>query len=167
MERLGLVWQVEQELERIISLGLLPKGGLLPSEHTLARRYGVSRTTVREAMLRLAGKGLVVQHPGRKSRAVALDEAVTLENLSVALHTDLRTAPERLRLLEGYLSLKRETQTVNRIALNTASSAVVCGSDESRPRSRRRQTSCGSGVARQFERAPLRVIATDSGDRVR
>jgi GntR family transcriptional repressor for pyruvate dehydrogenase complex len=109
MERMGLVWQVEQELERIISLGLLPKDGLLPSEHTLAQRYGVSRTTVRKAVLRLAVKGLVVQRPGRKSRAVALDEAVTLENLSVALHTDCRSSAERLRLLEGYLALKRET----------------------------------------------------------
>ncbi|MBN1208242.1 MAG: winged helix-turn-helix transcriptional regulator, partial [Myxococcaceae bacterium] len=75
MERLGLVFQVEQELERVISLGRLPEGGVLPSEHTLARRYGVSRSTVREALLRLCTRGLVVQHPGRNSRAVALDEA--------------------------------------------------------------------------------------------
>ncbi|MBN1206873.1 MAG: winged helix-turn-helix transcriptional regulator, partial [Myxococcaceae bacterium] len=77
--------KVEQELERVISLGQLPEDGVLPSEHTLARRYGVSRSTVREALLRLGTRGLVVQHPGRKSRAVALDEAVTLENLSMAL----------------------------------------------------------------------------------
>jgi GntR family transcriptional repressor for pyruvate dehydrogenase complex len=110
MERMGLVAHVEQQLERVISLGLLPEQGLLPSEHTLARQYGVSRATARQALQRLAARGLVVQHAGRKSRAVALDEAVTLENLGVALHAEQGSAhPERRRLLEGYLDLKRET----------------------------------------------------------
>jgi GntR family transcriptional repressor for pyruvate dehydrogenase complex len=105
MERMGLVSRVAEELERLISQGLLPEGGLLPSEQTLARRYGVSRPTVREALLRLAVRGLVVQHPGRRSRAVAMDEAVTLENLGVALRGEGPAHPERRRLLEGYLAL--------------------------------------------------------------
>ncbi|HYH98439.1 GntR family transcriptional regulator, partial [Hyalangium sp.] len=110
MERMGLVAHVEQQLERVISLGLLPEQGLLPSEHTLARQYGVSRATARQALQRLAARGLVVQHPGRRSRAVVLDEVVTLEDLGVALHADQGPAhPERRRLLEGYLALKRET----------------------------------------------------------
>ncbi len=37
-----------------------------------------------------------------------LDEALTLENLSVALTGDGQLSPGRLRLLEGYLALKRE-----------------------------------------------------------
>ena len=98
MARLGLVGHVEQEIERMISQGMLPEDGFLPAEHSLARRYGVSRTTVREALRLLVARGLVEQHPGRRSRAVALDEAVTLENLSVALppqahHFDERTEP--------------------------------------------------------------------------
>jgi GntR family transcriptional regulator, transcriptional repressor for pyruvate dehydrogenase complex len=40
---------------------------------------------------------------------VALDEALTLENLGVALHTQGPVHPERRRLLEGFLSLKRDT----------------------------------------------------------
>ena len=109
MERTGLVARIEQDLERIISLGRLPRNGFLPSEQLLARRYGVSRATARQALLRLAVRGLVVQHPGRRSRAVPLQEAVTLENLSVALHAEGPTPPERRRLLEGYFELKRET----------------------------------------------------------
>lgn len=109
MERWGLVAQVEEELERVIGLEQLPKDGKLPSELSLARRYGVSRATVREALLRLEAKGLVVKHPGRRSRTVALDEAVTLENLAVALHAKDRMLPERRRLLEGFLALKRDT----------------------------------------------------------
>ncbi len=108
MERLGLVSQLEGELERIISLGLLPKDGELPSEQSLAKRYGVSRTTAREALMRLSARGLVVQHPGRRARAVALDEALTLENLGMVLHGEASRHPERKLLLEGYLALKRE-----------------------------------------------------------
>jgi DNA-binding FadR family transcriptional regulator len=65
--------------------------------------------TAREALLRLAARGLVVQHAGRRSRAVPLREAVTLENLSVALHGVGEGHPEELLLLEGYFALKRET----------------------------------------------------------
>ncbi|WP_414654163.1 FadR/GntR family transcriptional regulator [Hyalangium sp.] len=107
---MGLVAHVEQQLERVIALGLLPEEGLLPSEHTLARRYGVSRATARQALQRLAARGLVVQHPGRRSRAVVMDEAVTLENVGVVLHAEQGSAhPERRQLLAAYLSLKRET----------------------------------------------------------
>ncbi len=109
MEPMGLVSRVEEELERWIVLGLLPKDGSLPSEQVLARRQGVSRATARQALLRLAARGLVVQHAGRRCRALPLSEAVTLENLSVMLHGEDRSHPERRPLLEGYFSLKRET----------------------------------------------------------
>ena len=106
MEWVGLVGRVEEQLERAISLGKLPECGSFGSEQKLARSYGVSRGTVREALRRLAARGLVVQHPGRKTRALALDESLTLENLGLALH-DERSAGSR-RLLEGYFCLKRQ-----------------------------------------------------------
>jgi len=109
MARLGLVGHVEQEIERMISQGMLPEDGFLPAEHSLAKRYGVSRTTVREALRLLVARGLVEQHPGRRSRAVALDEAVTLESLSVALPSEGPMSSQGQRLLEGYLALKRDT----------------------------------------------------------
>ncbi|HSP81247.1 MAG TPA: winged helix-turn-helix domain-containing protein, partial [Myxococcaceae bacterium] len=87
MERMGLVSQLEQELERMIVSGMLPEeGGVLPSEQMLARHHGVSRATVREALLRLAARGLVVQHPGRRTRAVPVGQAVSLENLGLLLN---------------------------------------------------------------------------------
>ncbi len=106
MERVGLVARVEEQLERIIAQGRLPECGRFASEETLARRYGVSRGTVREALRRLAARGLVVQHPGRKTRGVALDESLTLENLGLALHDE--RSPGARWLLEGYFSLKRQ-----------------------------------------------------------
>lgn len=106
MERVGLVAYVEEQLEREISLGRLPESGQLGSEQKLARRYGVCRGTVREALRRLAARGLVVQHPGRMARVVALNEPLTLENLGLALHEEL--SPEGRWLLEGYFCLKRQ-----------------------------------------------------------
>jgi DNA-binding FadR family transcriptional regulator len=108
MERLGLVTQLEAELERRISMGLLPQEGKLPSERTLASQYGVSRTTAREALVRLRARGLVQVHPGRRARAVFMQEAVRLENLGTALLGEGPSHPERQQLLAGYLELKRE-----------------------------------------------------------
>ncbi len=108
-EQTRLVARIEEELERMISREAVHPSGSLPSEEKLARSYGVARGTIREAMLRLSARGLLVQHPGRRARAVALERVVTLESLGVALH-DLGSArPERRRLLEGYFELKRET----------------------------------------------------------
>jgi GntR family transcriptional repressor for pyruvate dehydrogenase complex len=109
LEPQGFVARIAEDLERTISQGRLPKDGSLPSEQLLAKSYGVSRSTVREALKQLAARGVVVQHPGRRNRAARLDVAITLENLSVALHAVGPAHPERVRLLEGYLSLKRET----------------------------------------------------------
>ncbi|WP_341868158.1 FadR/GntR family transcriptional regulator [Corallococcus carmarthensis] len=97
---------VEAELERDIALGRLPPCGQFGSEAKLARSFDVCRGTIREAMRRLAARGLVVQRPGRKTRAVALDESLTLENLGLVLH-DANSAEAR-SLLEGYFSLKRQ-----------------------------------------------------------
>ncbi|WP_324291328.1 FadR/GntR family transcriptional regulator [Corallococcus sp. bb12-1] len=103
---MGLVAQVEEQLEREIMLGRLPESGQLGSEQKLACGYGVSRGTVREALRRLAARGLVVQRPGRKTRAVALDASLTLENLGLALHDE--RSPEGRELLEGFFCLKRQ-----------------------------------------------------------
>jgi len=108
MERLGLVGQLEAELERTISLGLVPEGGKLPSERALASHYGVSRSTAREAMVRLRMRGLVEVHPGRRARAVVMEQAVRLENLSTALLGEGPSRPERHAMLASYLELKRE-----------------------------------------------------------
>ncbi|MFP2897497.1 FadR/GntR family transcriptional regulator [Corallococcus sp. 4LFB] len=106
MVRVGLVAYVEEQIERDIALGRLPRNGGLASERMMARHYGVSRGTVREALRRLAARGLVVQHAGRQARAVAMHESLTLENLGLALHDE--RSEECRRLLEGFFSLKRQ-----------------------------------------------------------
>ena len=108
MRRMGLVDRLEAELERGISLGWLPGNGQLPSERTLAQKEGVSRSTAREALVRLESRGLIVRHPGRRSVALPLEQSLTLENLGVALHGNDSAHPERHVLLAGYFALKRE-----------------------------------------------------------
>ena len=56
--------QVADSLIREIETGRYPIGSLLPSEHELSDRYGVSRHTVREAMRRLAERGLISRRQG-------------------------------------------------------------------------------------------------------
>ncbi|WP_370051383.1 GntR family transcriptional regulator [Corallococcus sp. AB011P] len=106
MGRGGLVAYVEAQIERDIALGRLHPSGQFGSEAKLARRYDVCRGTLREALRRLAARGLVVQCPGRRTLAVALDESLTLENLGLALHD--ASNPDARWLLEGYFSLKRQ-----------------------------------------------------------
>ncbi|AKI98783.1 DNA-binding FadR family transcriptional regulator [Archangium gephyra] len=109
LERAKLARRIEEDLEQMISRGEVHPSGNLPPEQLLARRYGVARGTVREALLRLAARGLILQRQGRKARAVPLEHALTLESVGVALHARGRARAERLRLLGGYFELKRET----------------------------------------------------------
>lgn len=56
---------VERRLTEAIMSGVLRAGERLPSENDLANSFGVSATTVREALNSLRGRGLVVTVRGR------------------------------------------------------------------------------------------------------
>lgn len=60
----GRVEQLLHQLEKSLLDGSFPANARLPSERLLAEQYGVSRNTVREAMQRLAARGLVRSRPG-------------------------------------------------------------------------------------------------------
>ncbi|MFQ5557352.1 MAG: GntR family transcriptional regulator [Acidimicrobiales bacterium] len=60
----SLAAQTEQILRQHLLDGELAPGDRLPPEHDLARRFGVSRATVRTAVGSLARRGLVVQRHG-------------------------------------------------------------------------------------------------------
>lgn len=55
---------IVDELENMILEGTLQPGERLPAERTLADRFGVSRPSLREAVQRLAAKGLLVSRHG-------------------------------------------------------------------------------------------------------
>jgi GntR family transcriptional regulator len=56
--------QLEQDLRRQIQSGIHVYGSRLPPEQTLARLYGVSRVTARQALQRLSEAGLISRRHG-------------------------------------------------------------------------------------------------------
>jgi len=58
--------QVSKEIQRFILSGRLPLGSPLPTEQVLADRFGVHRSTVREAIRRIENEGLVQRRAGRR-----------------------------------------------------------------------------------------------------
>lgn len=60
----GRVEEVMHRLETALLDGSFPANARLPAERVLAERYEVSRNTVREAISRLAARGLVRSRPG-------------------------------------------------------------------------------------------------------
>ena len=60
----GRVEEVMRQLETALLDGSYPANSRLPAERVLAEQYEVSRNTVREAIQRLAARGLVRSKPG-------------------------------------------------------------------------------------------------------
>ena len=53
------------ELEKLILSGQLPVGGRIPPERELAELWGLSRSSVRDALKQLELRGLIERRPGR------------------------------------------------------------------------------------------------------
>jgi DNA-binding FadR family transcriptional regulator len=77
--------QVAEQLREAVLDGTLPPGAVLPAERELGDRFGVSRTTVREALRALQAQGLVVaagpNSPLRVAEAQALSTGPVREAL--------------------------------------------------------------------------------------
>jgi GntR family transcriptional regulator len=64
---LPMHYQVEQDMRKRIETGIWQAGQQLPSEMELCALYGVSRTTLRQAISSLVDEGLIVRERGRGS----------------------------------------------------------------------------------------------------
>jgi GntR family transcriptional regulator len=60
-----LYLRIAEDLEEQIRSGSLSEGSQLPTETELKEQYGASRNTVRDAVQRLTGKGLIETRPGK------------------------------------------------------------------------------------------------------
>ncbi len=73
---------LREKIEEAIAMGALAPGTAL-EEAVLAERYGVSRTPVREALIQLAGEGLVEMRPRRGAVVASIGPARLLEMFEV------------------------------------------------------------------------------------
>lgn len=64
MEHTGLVEAIMRRLETALLDGTYAANARMPAERALAEQFGVSRNTVREALQRLAARGLLRIRPG-------------------------------------------------------------------------------------------------------
>ena len=60
-----LYYRLREALRERMASGELPVGSLLPTEQEISEQYGVSRTTVRQAILGLVQEGLVTRKQGK------------------------------------------------------------------------------------------------------
>jgi DNA-binding GntR family transcriptional regulator len=95
---MGLKLAYETIRDEILSLDLRP--GQLLDETTLAERFGMSRSPIREALIRLAGEDMVVMLPNRSTIVAPIDitsfpkyvEALDLaQRINTRLAAELRT----------------------------------------------------------------------------
>jgi GntR family transcriptional regulator len=70
-EKAALYQDVALRLRQAISDGTYPPGSRLPSEHELAERFGVARSTVRHALTVLGEDGLIASHQGARRTVLA------------------------------------------------------------------------------------------------
>ena len=102
--------RLRDQLEQDIVTGALRPGERL-DEQSLAARFGVSRTPIREALMQLATAGLVDLQPRRGAFVASLSLKDVIERFEVmaalegtcgALAARRITEPERLALLEAH-----------------------------------------------------------------
>jgi GntR family transcriptional regulator, transcriptional repressor for pyruvate dehydrogenase complex len=118
----GRVEQVMHRLEMALLDGSLAAGARLPAERVLAEQYQVARNTIREALSRLAARGLVRSRPGA---GVFVTDRLRTGIVSpwgqlVAEHPDLRDdILEFRRVLEGatayFAALRADAADIERL----------------------------------------------------
>jgi DNA-binding FadR family transcriptional regulator len=72
---------VADELARMIQSGGFREGERLPAERDLMQRYGVSRSAVREAIVSLANRGLVMTRLGHRPIVCKLDYGIAIDKV--------------------------------------------------------------------------------------
>ena len=78
---------VADELARLINSEAIADGSVLPPERVLAERFGVSRTTIREALLSLQAAGLLSLSKRSRARVTRMTNPAFINQLSGAAQT--------------------------------------------------------------------------------
>jgi len=100
IQRQKLSEQVFDRLWRMIEDGELAPGDTIPSERALMERFGVGRPAVREALQRLANKGVITISHGERSRVNELTAGVALDQVEDYAKLLLSSEPSNLEHLK-------------------------------------------------------------------
>lgn len=92
---------VYQQIYQRISQGDWPKGTRLPTEIDLAEQFGVSRTVIREALLRLRIDGLIASRQGAGTHVIASPNRRVLDFSEPSSVADLQRCYEFRVGVEG------------------------------------------------------------------
>ncbi|MBP2437147.1 FadR/GntR family transcriptional regulator [Microbacterium amylolyticum] len=95
---------VEQRLLDAIRAGYLPAGGRLPTESDLARSFGVSTLTVRDALSTLRERGLITTLRGRNGGSFVASDADPLATARAQLAATSRLALRDLMMHCGTIN---------------------------------------------------------------
>lgn len=114
--RVSLSAQVQSSLKQMLMDGNFSVGECLPSEGALAEHFGVSRTTMRDAISTLVEKGFLVRRHGKGVYVVNRSENVLTDSLRNLMMRDDYTMAEFIetrQLIEcqvAYLAATRATE---------------------------------------------------------
>ena len=125
----GTGWKLAYETLRdeILSLALAP--GQLLDETSLAERFGMSRSPVREALIRLAGDDLVVTLANRSTIVSPIDvmsfpkyvEALDIaQRMNTRLAASLRTDADLQAIAQRQLGFEAAVQSGDHLAMSEA-----------------------------------------------
>lgn len=123
----GARFAYETLRDEILSLALAP--GQLLDETTFAERFGMSRSPVREAFIRLAGDGLVVTLANRSTIVAPIDvqsfpkyvEALDIaQRMNTRLAAELRTDADLTRIAKAQEVFVQTTQGGNHLEMSEA-----------------------------------------------
>jgi len=118
--------RVADRLQDLILDGHVLPGERLPSERELANRFGVSRTVVREAVRRLAGKGLLEPLTGSGILVTEIQTSTIRESMDIYLRSRAFLQPHRLK---EALAQVHEVRTMLEIQISGSAAAARLDSD--------------------------------------
>lgn len=119
MAERGSYLRIAGELRREVESGGLSPGSLLPSEHSLAKTYSVSRGTARAALTVLVDAGLAEVVPGKGRRLVGHAEAQSPVTAWEKVAADLRRRLRSRRPLATPLPSEAELSAEHGVSRNT------------------------------------------------
>jgi GntR family transcriptional repressor for pyruvate dehydrogenase complex len=126
--------RVAEELLRLVVTGVLAPGAALPSEAELARRFSVSRLTIREAVRALQARGVLTSRQGAavtvtdgtaRALASAIALAVSCRNGSFGEVMEVRGMIDREVARLGAIRRTPEDMAVVAAALDQMSAAAT------------------------------------------